>query len=136
MERFVRVSPVLQHGIGEFLGGGFKYFYFHPDPWGKIPILTVRIFFKWAATTCPNGLHKKTLRDLFRQKRRGTVSVTDLRSKDLSSCHLPNRRGGSLPWLTTLQILFFITWDPGIPFFTMKKNPMGGKIFPRTIVEP
>ena len=33
------------------LGGGFKYiFYFHPDPLGKIPILTC-IFFKGVETT-------------------------------------------------------------------------------------
>ena len=31
------------------LGGGFKYFYFHPYL-GKIPILT-SIFFKWVETT-------------------------------------------------------------------------------------
>ena len=31
------------------LGGGFKYFYFHPDPWGKDAIW--RIFFRWVGST-------------------------------------------------------------------------------------
>ena len=33
-----------------FLGGGFNYFYFHPEKMGKIPILT-NIFFRWVETT-------------------------------------------------------------------------------------
>ena len=34
--------------IGD-LGGGFKYFYFHPEIWGNDPIWL--IFFKWVETT-------------------------------------------------------------------------------------
>ena len=32
------------------LGGGFKHFYFHPEPWGRFPIFDEFIFFHWVET--------------------------------------------------------------------------------------
>ena len=43
--------PAYFSGDELFLAGGFKYvFYFDPEPWGKISILTI-IFFKWVGST-------------------------------------------------------------------------------------
>ena len=36
--------------VSNLLGGGFKYFFFTPDPWGDDPNLT-SIFFRWFETT-------------------------------------------------------------------------------------
>ena len=41
--------------ISSYLGGGFKHFYFHPDPWGDFLQFDLRIFFKWVGLTLDSG---------------------------------------------------------------------------------
>ena len=38
------------HGHLHQVGGNSNIFYVHPEPWGKIPILTI-IFFRWVGST-------------------------------------------------------------------------------------
>ena len=43
-----------QHLLYYFLGGGFKYLYSHPEPWGRFPFWL--IFFKWVGSTTSSFL--------------------------------------------------------------------------------
>ena len=43
-------TQLKEMSLGFLPGGNSKIFYFHPDPWGNHPILTIT-FFKWVETT-------------------------------------------------------------------------------------
>ena len=38
MQKLPHLEPTTRYIYIYILGGGFKYFYFHPDPWGNDPI--------------------------------------------------------------------------------------------------
>ena len=75
------------------LGGGFKYFHFHPEPWGrKSPNLTGAYFVRWAVKKNPTNLAKSVPFQYPRDIRcipTGLISLGGPPSQGASIFHFP-----------------------------------------------